>query len=42
MFFMHPACLIISWFLPDVQLPAREKARFSLLYMLPMMLLAAI
>lgn len=45
MFFMHPACLVISLacsFLYSVTLNGKRAAKFNLLYMLPMMLVCAL
>ncbi|MGN1008761.1 MAG: energy-coupling factor transporter transmembrane component T, partial [Butyricicoccus sp.] len=45
MFFMHPVCLIISLtgaLTYNIYLNGRKAVRFSLLYMLPMMLMAAL
>jgi energy-coupling factor transport system permease protein len=45
MFFMHPACLaisLISAVLYSIRLRGKKAVRFSLFFMLPMMLLAAV
>lgn len=45
MFYMHPVCLVISFctsFVYSVMLNGKKSLRFNLLYMLPMMLAAAV